>query len=248
MRPVVYERLTQRLTDIDLGLAQSVSEMVGGRKPEKANTANHGKKTRGLSQLEYLPEKPIVASRRIGILISDGYDPVAFNAIYQALKAAKTIPLVIGRRRSAIYAEGEDSSKSKGVVPDHHLEGQRSTMFDALVIPGGKNSVTTLSANGRSLHYIREAFGHLKPIAATGEAVGLVEKALQLKQVSLSADHEAHESYGVVTLKDAKPESLKQTVELAKNAKGFLDKFLYSVSQHRVWDRELDGLSMMVAY
>lgn len=245
---IVYERLTQRLADIDLGLAQSVAEMVGGPKPDKAGKPNPGKKARGLSQMDFLPQTPTIASRRIGILIADGYDPIAFNAIYGAIQGGNALPLVIGRRRSPIYAQGEDSSNSKGVTPDHHLEGQRSTMFDALVIPGGKLSAATLSRNGRALHYVREAFGHLKPIAATGEAVEMVEKALQLQQVSVSSSHEAHESYGVVTLKEARPESLGEVLQVAKGAKGFLEQFVYAVSQHRCWDRELDGLAMMVAY
>ncbi|KAL7791548.1 catalase-like domain-containing protein [Trichoderma ceciliae] len=246
--PIVYERLVKRLSDIDLGLAQSVGKMVGGEIPDQAGQANHGKKAKGLSQLEYLPDKPMIASRRIGIIIADGYDPIAFNAIYGAAQVAKAVPFVIGTHRSETFADGESKS-GKGIVPDHHLEGQRSTMFDAIFVPGGKQAIETLSKNGRALHYIREAFGHLKPIGATGEGVLLVERALQLpEQMLTSSDHEAVESYGVVTLKIVHPERLGEMLSAAKNVKGFLDKFFYAISTHRCWDRELDGLSAMVAY
>ncbi|KAL6884856.1 catalase [Trichoderma longibrachiatum] len=246
--PVVYERLVKRLADIDLGLAQSVGKMVGGALPQQAGRPNHGKKAKGLSQLEFMPEKPMIASRRVGIIISDGYDPVAFNAMYGALLAAKAVPLVIGTHRSETFPDGETEA-GKGVVPDHHLEGQRSTMFDALFIPGGAKAIAELSKSGRALHYIREAFGHLKPIGATGEGVLLVEKALQLPdRVATSSNHEAVESYGVVTLKNVHPEHLKEIVTVAKGASGFLDKFAYAISTHRCWDRELDGLNTMVAY
>ncbi|UKZ76993.1 catalase A [Trichoderma virens FT-333] len=246
--PIVYERLVKRLADIDLGLAQSVGKMVGGAIPDNAGQANHGKKAKGISQLEYLPDKPIIASRRIGIIVADGYDPIAFNALYGAAQGAKAVPLVIGTHRSETFADGESQS-GKGIIPDHHLEGQRSTMFDALFVPGGKQAIETLSKNGRALHYIREAFGHLKPIGATGEGVLLVEKALQLPdQVAISSDSEAVESYGVVTLKSVHPERLGELVSAAKNAKGFLDKFVYAISTHRCWEREIDGLSTMVAY
>lgn len=245
---IVYERLTGRLADIDLNLSRSVAQMVGGPKPEKTGKENPGRKAPGLSQMDYLPKNPTIASRRIGILISDGYDPISFNAIYGAIEGAKALPLVIGRHRSPIHAEGEDPHSGNGITPDHHFEGQRSTMFDALIIPGGKASVTALSANGRALHYLREAFGHLKPIAATGEAVDFVNKAVQLPQVHTSSNHEAMESYGVVTLRNAKPDSLGEVITVAKEGKGFLEKFVYAVSQHRCWQRELDGLSTMVAY
>ncbi|KAL7943358.1 catalase-like domain-containing protein [Trichoderma barbatum] len=246
--PIVYERLVKRLADIDLGLAQSVGKMVGGAIPNNAGHANHGKKAKGLSQLEYLPSKPMIASRRIGIIIADGYDSIAYNAIFGAALGAKAVPLVIGTHRSETFADGE-SQAGKGIVPDHHLEGQRSTMFDALFIPGGQKAIETLSKNGRALHYIREAFGHLKPIGATGEGVLLVEKALQMPdQVATSSDHEAVESYGVVTLKSVHPERLGEIFSAAKGATGFLDKFAYAISTHRCWERELHGLNTMVAY
>ncbi|KAK0386017.1 hypothetical protein NLU13_5854 [Sarocladium strictum] len=245
---IVYDRMTKRLADIDLSLAQSVADMVGGTKPDKAGRPNHGNKSKGLSQMDYLPSKPIITSRRIAIIIADGYDRVAYDAMYATIKANQALPFIIAPRRSAIYAEGEDSSTSKGVVPDHNLEGQRSTMFDAVFVPGGAKSTETLMKNGRAVHYVREAFGHLKTVAATGESVKLLETAFQLPGVQLSSDSEAVESYGVVTLRHPKPEALKEVVEVAKGAKGFLEKFVVNVSNHRCWKRELDGLSTMVAY
>lgn len=246
--PIVYERLVKRLADIDIGLAQTVGKMVGGAVPESKGQPNHGKKAKGLSQLEFLPDEPKIASRRIGIIIADGYDPIAFNAMYGAAKGAKAIPMVISTHRSPTFADGE-SEQGKGLVADHHLEGQRSTMFDAIFVPGGKKAIETLSKNGRALHYIREAFGHLKPIGATGEGVLLVEKALQLPEhVVTSSDHEAVESYGVVTLKNPQPEGFGEVMSAVRGAKGFMDKFAYAIGNHRCWERELDGLNTMVAY
>ncbi|KAH6898198.1 catalase-like domain-containing protein [Thelonectria olida] len=248
--PIVYERMTMRLADIDLGLAQTVANMVGGQIPKHPGRKNHGHTASRLSQMEFLPEKPTIATRRVAIIIADGYDPIAFNAMRGALTGAGAIPFVIGTRRSAIFSSEEDHATSKGYVPDHHLEGQRSTMFDAVFVPGGVESIRTLSKNGRALHYVREAFGHLKPIGGTGEAVEFLERAFQLPEVLLSADHDTDvlESYGVVTLKNVHPDSLKEVVTVAKNAKGFLEKFIYAMSQHRCWARESDGLSAMIAY
>ncbi|KAM0246134.1 hypothetical protein ACHAP5_004916 [Fusarium lateritium] len=247
--PIVYERLTERLGEIDGELANTIADMVGGKKPTQSKP-NPGKKAKNLSQMDFLPETPTIKSRRIAIIIADGYDPVAFNAVYGAIKAQSALPFVIGPRRSPIFSAAEDSSSSKGITPDHHLEGQRSTMFDAIFIPGGEKSIQTLSKNGRALHYIREAFGHLKAIGGTGEAVDLINKAIQLPEVALSSTDGSGvvDSYGVVTLKNASPDSLKEIVTVASDAKGFLEKFVYNISQHRNWQRELDGLSTQVAY
>lgn len=154
--PVVYERMTQRLADIDLELAQKVANMVGGPVPEKAGRPNHGKKAKGLSQFDFPPKKPTIESRRIAIIIADGYDPIAYNGVKAAIAAQSALPFTIAPRRSPIYAAGEDKSSGKGVMPDHHLEGMRSTMFDAIMVPGGADSIATLRKSGRAKQWITE--------------------------------------------------------------------------------------------
>lgn len=248
--PVVYTRVTKRLAEIHPELGDMIAQMVGGPAPPQPEKQNQGKKAPGLSQLEYVPKNVTIESRKVAILIADGYDGVAFAAMMGALKGAGAIPVILGPRRSTIYAAGEDqhSSSKKGVVPDHHFEGQRSTLFDALFIPGGENSIKQLTSKGRAIQYVREAFGHLKTVSATGEGVRMLEKAIQLDQVKLSDGAESVSSYGVVSLAKPSPESLGQVVKAVKNAKNFLDQFVYAVSEHRNWDRELEGLVDLVAY
>lgn len=248
--PWVYNKMSERLCDIDLELAQSVAELVGADEiPQKEGRPNHGKKSKGLSQADFMPETPTIESRRVAILIADGYDPVAYNAMLGALKGAKALPYTIGPRRTAIYAAGEDkASGAKGVKPDHHLEGMRSTMFDSVFIPGGKQSIETLSKQGRAVHWVRESYGHLKAIGATGEAVDFVKMACELPGMEFSSSAEVQNSYGVVTVANVQPESFKEGLQMVKGAKDFIDNYTYEISQHRNWQRELDGLSVMVAY
>lgn len=245
---VVYNNLVSRLTQIDIGLAQQVAEMVGAQIPDKATKENKGIKAKGLSQFDFLPENPTIASRKVAILIADGYDSVQFRAVKAALSAAQAIPLVIAPRRSPIYAAGETKGSSgAGLKPDHHLEGFRSTMVDAVYVPGGAESIKTLSKNGRALHYVREAFGHLKAIGASGEGVELVKLAVTLPEITVSSA-DVMESYGVVTVRNVQADSLKEVVDLAKGGKDFLDQFFHSIAMHRNWAREADGLNSQVAY
>lgn len=245
--PIVYHRMSERLADIDHGLATQVAELVGADPPQQSKRVSHGKKAKGLSQLEYLPSTPTIATRRIALIIADGYDGVAYTGLKAAITAAGALPFTIAPRRSAIYAAGEDKSSSKGVVPDHHLEGMRSTMFDSVFVPGGEQSIATLKKNGRALHWVREAFGHLKAIGATGEAVSFVKDACALPGVTFSSG-EVTESYGVVTATVSKPESFSEAWEAAKGATDFVSQYFLAISAHRNWQRELDGLSAMVAY
>jgi len=246
--PIVYTRMCERLTDIDLSLAQSVAEMVGGDIPQQAKRENHGKKAKGLSQLEYMPEKPTIATRRIAIIIADGYDPIAYNGITAAIKAAGALPFTIGPKRNTIFAAGESKESGKGVVPDHHLEGMRSTMFDSVFVPGGAQSVETLRKNGRAVHWVREAFGHLKAIGAVGEAVAFVKDACALPGITFSETADVVDSYSVVTASQVKPESFKEAVQMAKGAKDFVDAYFFAISQHKDFERESQGFSTMVAY
>lgn len=246
--PIVYESLATRLADIDLDLAQQVAELVGAKVPEKEGNPNHGKKAKGLSQLEYPAFTPTIASRRVALIIADGYDSVAFNSVKTAVAAAGAVPFIIGTKRSEIFSAGQKKEQGKGVRPDHHLEGFRSTMVDAVFVPGGRESIDTLKKNGRALHWVREAFGHLKTVGGTGEGVELLQMAFQLPGVQLSSGSEVVESYGVVTLAQAKPESFSDAFKIAASGVSFGEKFFYSISQHRNFARELDGLSTMVAY
>ncbi len=90
----------------------------------------------------------------------------------------------------------------------------------------------------------------LKAISATGEAVNLVKTAREVEGMSFSASgsHDVVDSYGVVTAGAAKPESFKETINMAKGAKDFIAAYTFAISQHKNFDREMDGLSSMVAY
>ena len=37
-------------------------------------------------------------------------------------------------------------------------------------------------------------------------------------------------------------------INMAKCAKAFIDVFTFSISQHKIFDREINGLSSMVTY
>lgn len=250
--PIVYERMAgKRLAELDLPLAQAVAEMVGAPIPDKALRPNHGKKTIKLSQMEFPAKEPVITSRRVAIIIGDGYDKVAFEGMKAAITAAGALPFVIGTKRSPIFADGESKDSAKGVIPDHQYDGQRSTMFDATFIPGGPHIAKSIKPNGQLRYWISESFGHLKAIAATGEAAQLVKEVLGSAvdvQVAGADSKGPVAWYGVITASGPqKPESFSEGFKIAKDASDFVGKFFFEISQHRHWKRELDGLAASVA-
>jgi catalase len=241
--PVVYQRLVDRLTEVDLSLAQAVAEKCGAPTPTEAKAKNHGKKAKGLSQLEFPAFYPTIKSRRIAILIADGYDHKTYSAIVKAIQAASALPFTIAPKRQKVK-----SSDGNETQPSHHFNGMRSTMFDAVVVPGGEQSIKTLTGIGLARFWVREAFGHDKAIAAEGEGIKLVEAAISeaqgYKLANVQGDAQVTEWYGVITA--AKPD-ISESVKIAQESKGFLEQFFWQINNHRCWARELDGYAEMVS-
>lgn len=242
---IVYERMVERLTEVDLELAQMVAVKVGAPTPQNQTKPNHGKTAKGLSQFDFMPEKPTIKSRRIAILIADGFDEVSYNGVVAAIKSQSALPFTIAPKRQPVK-----SAQGGSVKPDHFLNGMRSTMFDSVFVPGGEESVKTLLGIGLARFWVREAFGHLKAIGGVGEGIKLVDAAIrECESVKLAgANENVVNWYGVVTA--SKPSDsenwLSGKVQLVKGAKGFLENYFYEISMHKNWDRELDGLADQV--
>lgn len=228
-----------------MGLAKTVAQLVGGVVPTKEGRPNHGKSSAPLSQTYYMPEKPTIESRRVAIIVTEGFNFDDFANMVDALKAARAFPYIIGTKRSFIKAQGKDSSQ--GVKPDHHLEGLRSTLVDAIYIPGGDH-VATLRQTGRAVHWVREAFAHCKAIGATGSAVDLVRDACSgISEIKLSSTG-AVEAYGVVTASHVTNPEAGKAVAIKEKSGDFLGEFFYSIAMHRCYARETDGLVKALAY
>lgn len=249
--PIVYKNLVTRLCDIDMDLATAVAAKVGAPTPEAAGRANHGRKAKGLSQTEFTTEAQglptTIATRTVAIIIDDGFNGHEYEVVKSALTAAGAFPTTIGPKRQVVVPAGG----GKGVIPDHHFEGMRSTLFDSLYIPGGEH-INMLLKNGRVIHWIREAYGHCKPIGATSEAVKLVKAACGVEGMAFCNENagDVVDSYGVVSAGgvDKGPDIIKEGLNMLKGAKNFLDAYAYNIAQHRNFQREIDGLTSMVAY
>jgi catalase len=104
--------------------------------------------------------KDILLGRSVGILIADGSDVVAINAIinavYDAGSSVKIIAPKIGN------AKLSDDSLIK---VDGQLTGTPSVLFDAVAIILSGEEAKALSKEAAAIDFVRDAFGHLKAIA-----------------------------------------------------------------------------------
>jgi catalase len=248
--PLVYKNVIPQLNEIDHEVAKIVALNVGGDVPPEPKRKSHNKRAVGISQMDFEPEKPLIKSRRIAILLADGFRVDAVEQVRLAIKSNSASTFIIGPRRGKIA----DATGTISVMADHHFEGQRSTLFDALFIAPGSQSAETLKKDGRVIHWVREAFGHCKAIGALGEGIEVVRKALQdVEKISLASPtgqaSDVTVSYGVVTA--SKISSLLTAMDVLRisgDDKGFLSEFAYEISKHRCFRREMDGLNTQVAF
>lgn len=213
---------------------------VGVPAPEKPSRPNHGKKDKMLSQTAFIPKTPTIASRRIAILVSDGFDLSQVTAVRTALSSQSALPFIIGSRRGHIKSSSQSPStdpQETGLGADFSWENARSTLFDAIYVPGGAQSALTMRESGRAVHWVREAFHHCKAIAASGEGVDFIHQICQLPGINLAMkpnDTSVVVDKGVVTVgKFETSEELKAEF----GGTDFVSLFVTEISKHRCWER-----------
>ncbi|WP_249678622.1 catalase HPII [Pseudomonas abieticivorans] len=199
-------QVNEILANIDLDLAARVAANLGLPAP-KAGTVDTKsmtlKASPALSQLNLLSGD--IKTRKVAILVADGVDAKAIDALKAALAAEGAHAKVLGPTSAPVK-----TADGKSLPVDASAEGLPSVAFDAVWVPGGKASVQALSGNGVALHFLLEAYKHLKAIGASTDAKPLLDK------LHLDADA------GLVIGDDDKTRKA----------------FIAAIAKHRTWDRE----------
>ena len=195
------------LANIDLTLAKRVAENLGLPAPAKGTVEVRKtslERSPALSQANLLPGD--IKTRKVAILAANGVDGAAIDAMKNALEAEGAHAKVLGPTSAPVK-----TADGTALPVDASMEGMPSIAFDAVFVPGGAASITALSGDGVALHYLLEAYKHLKAIALQGEA-----KQLQ-DLLKLDADAGLLQGKDVAAL--TKP-------------------FFAAIGEHRVWARE----------
>ncbi|WP_314917871.1 catalase HPII [Pseudomonas helleri] len=194
------------LANIDLELARRVAENLGLPAP-KAGTVPARKTSvsasPALSQANLLPGN--IKTRKVAVLAANGVEGKAIEALKKALTAQGAHTKLLGPTSAPVK-----TAEGKLLNVDGSMEGLPSVAFDAVFVPGGAESIKALSGDGVALHYLLEAYKHLKPIAVHGEARQLLDV------LHLQVDD------GLLAIKDAQD----------------LKAFFAAIAQHRIWARE----------
>jgi catalase len=213
----VRERMVNLLTRVDGELAAMVAEGIGVAAPAPArNTSNQ--KSPALSMAN--TPKNSIKSRKIAILASSGFDYAGLSQVKTALEQAGAHTEIISRNLG--FIKGADGKKIK---VDKNAISAASVMYDAVFIPGGEESISSLQSQGDALQFINEAYKHCKAIGAIDEGVDLLRQS-EIKDVGLADEAKTKSDMGVVTFRNG------------RSLNNFTQEFIRAIQQHRAWARE----------
>ncbi|MFV8442387.1 catalase [Flavobacterium sp. LB2P44] len=225
-------RMLGLLSQIDLGLATKVAEGLGMKVPKSPEKPmNHGVGANADKQ-KYEPKKVIqsveasdalsmlknktvsktIVTRQVAFLCSEGTDRASINALKAALEKEGASMKIIAPHLGTIKAN--DGSEIK---VDQSFLIASSVLFDAVYIPGGKNTAF-LSSKPEAIEFINEAYKHCKVIGA--------DEAEIFTKTNVK---------DVLDTKDSKDGII---LNGSKEDKNFTKSFINAMEQHRFWDRE----------
>lgn len=184
----IKRRMLWMIERIDGSLAKKVAENLGMGIPENiegpvnqaiganadvedfqpGKTRNYLEESPSLSQSNTNFDS--IATRRIAVLVADGFSMEDFERTSKKLKGEKAMVKLIAPHGGTVSC---DSGMEHQV--DAAISTTESVLFDAVYVPGGKRSIATLSEHEKFIKFINETLKYCKAIAADGEGEELLE-------------------------------------------------------------------------
>ncbi|MEP7208774.1 MAG: catalase, partial [Casimicrobiaceae bacterium] len=172
--PHVREKMVGHLLVIDQDLGTRVATGLGMAKlPATAKPASPVQDFAPSPAVQIIGKmKDTLAGRAIGILVADGSDGAAVAKLRKAAQSAgATVKIVAPKVGGAKLADGSM------LAADGQLAGTPSVLFDAVALVLSSEGAKMLTMESAAVDFVRDAFGHLKAIAADKGAQPLLDKA-----------------------------------------------------------------------
>jgi catalase len=158
----IRERTVGQLRNIDEDIARRVADGLGMAKLPPAASA--AAPTLDLDPSPALglvgKTRPSLQGRCVGILVADGSDGPQVAALRKAAEAAGAQVKIVAPKVSVTLKGG------KAMAVDGQLAGTPSVLFDAIASVLDPAEALKLSREACAVDWFRDAFGHLKAIAA----------------------------------------------------------------------------------
>ena len=233
--PEIRERMLVLLNQVDEGLAAQVAYTLGMSIPATPEILNHSipadadpqsyqpriiegslKVSPALSMANTI--KNSIRTRKIAFLAADGVDANELNTVKNALMNEGAMVEIIAPRLGTINA-GDGSE----IAVDKSLMTVSSVLYDAVYVPGGTNSVATIEGEPDAIHFLEQAFKHCKAIAASSNALQVLQSTHFAKKLPEDSSNETVMREGVV---------------IGNDSNTLATQFISAIAQHRFWERE----------
>ena len=233
--PEIRERMLVLLNQVDEGLAAQVAYTLGMSIPATPEILNHSipadadpqsyqpriiegslKVSPALSMANTI--KNSIRTRKIAFLAADGVDANELNTVKNALMNEGAMVEIIAPRLGTINAA--DGSE---IAVDKSLMTVSSVLYDAVYVPGGTNSVATIEGEPDAIHFLEQAFKHCKAIAASSNALQVLQSTHFAKKLPEDSSNETVMREGVV---------------IGNDSNTLATQFISAIAQHRFWERE----------
>ncbi|MBJ7881370.1 catalase [Gelidibacter salicanalis] len=184
----IQERMLYVIAQIDEDLSQKVAKGLGLKVPksidEPLNQAIGAdadvSKFQPPKKKVYLEKDPAlsqantkfnsIVTRQVAVLIGDGFSMKDFKNMTDALKKEGAMIKVVAPHGGTVKSDNGQEQKV-----DAAIATTESVLYDAVYVPGGKESVAALKDTAKFIKFINEALKHCKAIAADHEGVELLE-------------------------------------------------------------------------
>jgi len=211
------------LAHVDARLARRVAESLSLAPDAKAAAGQAGfRENRRKPVLESSPSLSMeganghsIATRRIAVLVAPGVEVGALRVIQQALQDGHATPCLLSERVGSVA-----TASGQQLAVERSLLSESSVLFDAVIVPGGRESVEALMSCGCAVRFVLEAYKHCKTICVIGEGVQL------LRSLGLDKPEEAARVAGVIVGRNEPP----ARAQLAQD-------FIAAIARHRHWTR-----------
>ena len=212
--PAIRQRMLASLANVSAALVSEVASGLGVPVPAPLPKAIEKHRAEIASSpslsLTALPGERGVSTRRIAIIIAEGFDIETVTAYREALKRAGATSKLVATRLGVLKA-----ANGKTVDVEATFENSPSVLFDAMIAPHGLNNAAFF-AQGQVTEFIQTQFRHCKTIA--------VDDPSLLRAIGLPVSPDAEPPAGIINLRAPKA----------------VDNFLAALTQHRHFSRETD--------
>jgi catalase len=171
--PHVRLRVLANLQNVDEDLAKRVADGMAMDLPEPSQPAAEPINMDPSPPLRIIGKyKPTLKGRAVGILVTDGADGTMVNAVKSAAEAEGATVKIVAPKIGGVTLKG-----GKKLPADGQLQGMPSVIFDAVAIIVSDEGCAMLLKEGAAVDFANDAFGHLKAIGHSPQAMPLLKKA-----------------------------------------------------------------------